>query len=373
MLMQVPHSQPPLESYHRIAVLRANGLGDFLFATPALRALGKAIPDAEITYLCQPWLRPFIEGRYPYIHRVMVVPPAHGIRGSYVDDVTAARERHDFFARCRAERFDLAVQMHGGGVQSNPFLRQLGAKVTVGLTGRGVTPVDINQTYYFYQSEVCRYLELVAQIGVPGDGLHMDAPELPGDVERLLLTWPNLPINQYLVVNPGASDPRRHWPVERFAAVAEHAYQSQSLICVVTGSLGERRLAEELCSLAKTPTVNLAGQLDVGATVALLRRARLVVANDTGLSNLAYAVDAPSVIVYWCGNLITAGPFTRRIFRPVLSWTLDCPACGKRACHCQVSFVRDAALDDVLAEVDDLLAGDLAAPTGRQPVTIYGD
>jgi len=373
MLMEAPLAQSVLNSCHRIAVLRANGLGDFLFATPALRALGNAFPDAEITYLCQPWLRPFVDGRYPYIHRVMTVPPAHGIRSGYADDVTAARERHDFFARCRADRFDLAIQMHGGGVQSNPFLRQIGARATVGLTGRGATPVDINHPYAYYQPEVCRYLELVSRIGVPSDGLQMDAPELPGDVDRLHVAWPNLPIQQYLVVNPGASDPRRHWPVERFAAVAEHAYRTQSLMCVVTGSLRERSLAEELCARTTTPTVNLAGQLDVGATVALLRRARLVVSNDTGLSNLAYAVATPAVVIYWCGNLITAGPFTRQIFRPVLSWTLDCPSCGKRECRCTVSFVQDAALADVLAEVDDLQAADLAAPIGRQPVTIYRD
>lgn len=371
--MEAPLTQPLLESFQRIAVLRANGLGDFLFATPALRALGKAFPDAEITYLCQPWLRTYVEGRYPYIHRILTVPPSPGIRSSYTDDVSAARERHEFFARCRAEGFDLAIQMHGGGVQSNPFLRQLGAKVTLGLTGRGVTRVDINQTYQFYQSEICRYLELVSRIGVPDDGLHMDAPELPGDVERLLVAWPNLPINQYLVVNPGASDARRHWPIDRFAAVAEHVYRTHGLACAVTGSLRERRLAQDLRSRVRTPIVDLTGQLDVGATVALLRRARLVVTNDTGLSNLAYAVDAPAVVIYWCGNLITAGPFTRRIFRPVLSWTLDCPACGQRACRCQVSFVQDAALSDVLCEVDDLLAPDLATPTGRQPVTIHGD
>lgn len=371
--MEVPLSQSDLEPCQRIAVLRANGLGDFLFATPALRALGKAFPDSEITYLCQPWLSPFIVGRYPYLHRILAVPPAQGIRASFTDEVTAARERHDFFARCRAERFDLAIQMHGGGVQSNPFLRQLGARVALGFTGSGVAPVDINQTYQLYQSEVCRYLELVSRIGVPDDGLHMDAPEVPGDVARLLQAWPNLPVNQYLVVNPGASDVRRRWPVERFAAIAEHAYRTANLVSVVTGSLRERGLAAELCSRAKTPTVNLAGALDVGATVALLRRARLAVSNDTGLSNLAYAVETPAVVIYWCGNVITAGPFTRRIFRPVLSWTVDCPICGQRECHCQVSFVADAPLKGVLAQVDDLLAADLRPPSRRQPATIHGD
>jgi hypothetical protein len=59
--------------------------------------------------------------------------------------------------------------------------------------------------------------------------------------------------------------------------------------------------------------------------------------------------------VYWCGNVITAGPIYRNLHRPVLAWTVDCPACGHRQCSCRVSFVADAALADVLAQVEDLL------------------
>ena len=81
-------------------------------------------------------------------------------------------------------------------------------------------------------------------------------------------------------------------------------------------------------------------------------------------------------MVYWCGNLINAGPPTRQIFRPVLSWTLDCPACGKRImdpsyppptwCGCQVSFVQDAPLDEVLDHVEDLLEAHVPAPAVRK-------
>lgn len=90
--------------------------------------------------------------------------------------------------------------------------------------------------------------------------------------------------------------------------------------------------------------------------VALVRRADLVICNDTGVAHLAYASDTPNVVVYWCGNVITAGPFGRAQSRPVLSWTLECPACGKRSCRCPVSFVADATLDEVIGQVDDLLA-----------------
>ncbi|MGH2458952.1 MAG: glycosyltransferase family 9 protein, partial [Chloroflexota bacterium] len=243
------------DSIRRIAVLRANGLGDFLFATPALRALSAGFPRAEITFLGLPWMMQFVEGRYPYIHRTRIVPPYPGIRRVDGDPKVADAEAARFFRWCQDERFDLAIQMHGGGVESNPFVRRLGARHSLGLTGPGVTRLDHNLTYQYYQSEVMRYLELVEQLGVPSAGTDLDAPEVPGDEERLRLVWPGLSAGEYVVVHPGASDPRRHWPIERFAALADDVQQAYGRRVVVTGSLSERSLARELQRRASRPVV----------------------------------------------------------------------------------------------------------------------
>src|SRR5258708_16464238 len=125
---------PEPDSVRRIVVLRANGLGDFLFATPALRALGKYFAHAEVTYLCSPWLRRFILHRYPYLPNVHAIPPYPGIRDSRIEGSLADRQRDRFFGACRAAGFELAIQMHGGGAQSNPCVRLLGAKLSAGFT-----------------------------------------------------------------------------------------------------------------------------------------------------------------------------------------------------------------------------------------------
>ena len=305
--------------------------------------------------MCLPWLQSFIDGRYPYIHRTVVVPPFPGIRAVPGPPVEIRREADAFFADCQKYAFDLAIQMHGGGVESNPFVRRLGARCTVGLSGRGIPPLDYDLTYQFYQHEVLRYLELVGKIGVFADSLQMDAPEITGDAERLRHAWPDLDAGDYVVVHPGASDPRRRWPTERFAAVADYVQQAYHRTVVVSGSLGDQGLAQQLRASTSLPVVDLTGRIDLGALVALIRRASLVVSNDTGVAHVAYAVQAPSVFIYWCGNIITAGPFQRSRFRPVLSWTLDCPACGARRCKCSVSFVAEASLGEVIDQVDDLI------------------
>ena len=309
----------------RIAVLRANGLGDFLEATPALRALGRAFPRAEVTYLCRPGMAGFIQGRYPYIHRVVAIPYYPVLNdpppGQALDEA-AARE---FFQAMRARRLDLAIQMQGGGRESNPFASRLGARHSLGLAARGVLPLETNVRYVYYQSEVLRYLELVSTIGVSSDGHQMDLPLLPADYAELAAAWNPDPSREYVVLHPGASEIRRCWPPERFARVAELVHDRFGLDVVIGGNESERGLAKIVQSLAGVPTTNLAGRMGMGAYAALLGGARLFVGNDTGPSHMAYALGRPSVVVYWCGNLINAGPPTRQIFRPVLSWTVNMP------------------------------------------------
>src|SRR5581483_7143098 len=64
----------------KIAVLRANALGDLIFALPALDALRAAYPEADITWLGRDWHAEFFSGRPGPVGRVIVVPPCSGVR-----------------------------------------------------------------------------------------------------------------------------------------------------------------------------------------------------------------------------------------------------------------------------------------------------
>lgn len=341
----------------KIAVLRANGLGDFMLATPALRALAKGFPAAQITFLTHPWLLGFIAGRYPYLHRVEATPLYPKINEPGRDDPPPAESAEAFFARMRAERFDLAVQMQGGGRESNPFVAALGAAHTLGLVAPGCLALEHNLRYYYYQHEIIRYLELVGRLGIPWDGLEMDLPLLAGDWRRLARVWRPAG-KRYAVLHVGAGDVRRRWPLESFARVAE-SIGRKGYTVVLTGSAAERGLTARLRQLVRRPLVDLAARLDLGALAALLSGASLMVSNDTGPAHMACALNVPSVVIYWCGNVITAGPLKRERLRPVLSWTLRCPRCGsEHRCACQASWVGEVTADEVLAEVDDLLASE---------------
>ncbi len=349
-----------VEDVRRIAVLRASGIGDYIVCLPALDAVRKAYPQAEVMLLGQRWHASFLTGRPGPVDRVVPLPRIPGVTASEGATAEPSRIRR-FLTWLRGQRLDLAIQLHGGGRYSNPLIRQSGAGLTAGLRAPDAEPLDRWVRYTHYQHEVVRFLESVALVGAAPVGLSPRVAVTDHDRFELSRLEP-LP-ERLVAVHPGARDPRRRWPLQRLAAVADGLAASGYQI-VVTAAATERPIASELLEHMRQPAGNLAGRLSLGGLAALFERCSLMVGNDSGPRHLAEAVGAPTVSVYWCGNLLNAGPLVRARHRPLTSWTTRCPECGidcVRAdadavrCDHTVSFVADVTVDQVLDAARDLL------------------
>src|SRR5436190_20436536 len=88
----------------KIAVLRANAIGDFVFTLPALEAVRVVYSEAEIVLLGLPWHAAFLATRPSPIDRVEVIPPTRGV--GEAEDADEDLSTHDeFFSRMAQERF----------------------------------------------------------------------------------------------------------------------------------------------------------------------------------------------------------------------------------------------------------------------------
>ncbi len=346
----------PLPDIGKIAVLRANRIGDFVVTLPALAALRAAYPHAEIVLLGQPWHADFLAGRPGPLDRVVPIPPYHG--------VGEPEEHHDdpalldpFFATMAAERFDLALQLHGGGGNSNPFIGRLGARHTAGLRADGAPPLDRWLPYLRDQVEVVRYLEAVGLVGAAPVGLQPQLAVTAADrAEALAALSPDG--RPLVAIHPGATDPRRRWSAAHFAAVGDQLVARGARI-VLIGDTGERALTATVAGLMAASPPDLAGRLSLGGLLGLLARCHLALGNDSGPLHLAEAVGTATVGVYWGRNLLHYGPLGRARDRPLASWRGDCPSCGRgidAGCGHRVSWVDDVPVDEVLAAALSLLA-----------------
>lgn len=349
-----------IPNVRKIAVLRANGLGDFIFALPALQALRDAYPGAEIVLLAKDWHTAFLKDRPGPIDRVIVIPPVKGIAVDPDEPriLENADEQEQFFTAMRDEEFDLAIQMHGGGRYSNPFLLRLGARMTIGLKAPDAVPLDRWVPYIYFQSEILRYLEVVSLAGARTERLEPCISVLEQDIEEAKRVAPDRG-KPLVALHPGAGSPQRCWPAEKFAVVGD-VLASAGMQIAVTGTRAECPLVEGVINNMKMEAWNVCGRLSLGGLVGLFSRCNALISNDSGPLHLAGAVGTPTVGIYWCVNLITAAPITRTWHRPLISWRLACPICGRNQifepCQHHASCVADIPVEEVVGAVMELLS-----------------
>jgi ADP-heptose:LPS heptosyltransferase len=337
----------------RIAVLRANALGDLVLALPALDALRRAYPSARLTLLGRAWHARFLDGRPGPVDEVIALPPISGVSTTEDGHSAPASLLHEL----RRHRFELAVQIHGGGRHTNPFVLGLGAGMTVGLCSPDAERLDRWVPYVYYQHEVLRYLEVAALVGAATDAVEPRLAVTGADRAELTRVLGEPP-DGLVAVHPGAGDPRRRWPARSFAAAADRLGRP----VVITGTGLEAAVVEQVAAAMRRPATVAVDALSIGGLAALYERCSLLISNDTGPRHLAAAVGTPTVGVYWCGNLINAGPLTRALHRPLISWTAACPVCGAggldlgaERCPHDMSWVTEVTVDEVVEQAVDLL------------------
>jgi ADP-heptose:LPS heptosyltransferase len=354
----------PFEGVRSIAVLRGGGLGDLMFALPAIAALKNRYPEAAITLLGMPGHAALLEGRPGPVSTVLELPVSPGVRPGEEDPQAVEA----FFAAVRGT-FDLAVQLHGGGRNSNPFLLRLGARHTIGTRTPDAAALERTIPYVYYQHEVFRALEVVGLAGAVPVDLEPRVEVTPAEIARAAeLTGGGAVVT----LHPGATDPRRRWPSSSFAEVAVRA-AADGCEVVVVGDPTDVPAAEEIVRLAleQDPTADvrsLAGRLSLGELAGVLARSAVMVGNDSGPRHLAQAVGTPTVGVYWIGNVINAGAMGRTLHRVHFSWVTHCPVCGvdvtqvgwtAERCEHDDSFVAAVQPDAVYADVAELRATSL--------------
>lgn len=344
----------------RIVVLRGGGLGDLLCAMPAIEALAAAYPGAQIVLLGSDIHAALLDGRPSPIGEVIALPL--GLAEGRAEPGAEAR----LFRRICHAPVDLAVELHGGGGWPNGFVHQLHPHWSVGSHTPEAARLTRTLPFRRHQHETLRALEVVGLAGAAPVRLPPALAVTEADHAAADVVLGEMP-DPVVVLHPGARDPRRRWPVDRYARVAAHCLRRE-LGVVVIGDEGDRALLDTLrarvAELVPEPGKAfeiLAGQ-GFSTICGVLSRSRLLVGNDSGPRHLAAALGTPTVGVFWIGTALDTGPLGRGRDRMLLSWTTSCPICGRECadetvarCGHEVCLVEGVSVEQLLAEVDDLL------------------
>lgn len=338
-----------LEPPRKVVLMRASRIGDFICATPALRSLRMALPNAEMTLIGMPFVEELVM-RSPHLDRFFPFPGFPGMAEQFFDP----RRTVQFFQKMHAEEFDLAVQMHGSGVYSNPFTLMLGARVTAGFVREGDPAGRLDAALPMPQlHEVRRVLALTTFLGASPQGEQTEFPLLVEDIAQAeaLLAEAERPL---IGLHPAAREATKRWSPERFIAVGKELQQQYGGTVVILGGSEELHLAESIAQNIGKSCLNLAGKTSLAVLGGIMSQLAVLVTNDSGPAHVAYALGTPTVTVFGATDPAVWGALNSDKHR-VLAHDVPCRPCNYGECPVGYTCLDKVTEQQVLRDAVEIM------------------
>ncbi|HEV2859530.1 MAG TPA: glycosyltransferase family 9 protein [Pyrinomonadaceae bacterium] len=351
----------------RILFVKLGSIGDIVHALPALAAVRRALPRAEISWAVERRAAEILRDNR-FINTLIEVD-TKGLRRWPVSGETLLAPRQQL-RRLRASPFDLAIDFQGL-LKSAAVARLSGARRRVGFA----RPHLREPASRFLLSETvevpARSHVIRKNLALAAGAARVPVPSDPEDFEFPIHTSPahereadeivGLAGERFAVLNPGGGWPTKLWDAERFGRLADALRLEHGLRSVVTYGPGERELAERAAEASQTDSA-IPASPSLKGFYALVKRAAFYVGGDTGPTHLAVAARAPVVGLFgpteWWRN---GSPRDEDIC--VERTDIDCRAdCHRRACSKWVCM--DIEVGRVAEAVAERLARARQIPAG---------
>lgn len=313
-----------------ILVITLSNIGDAVLTLPVLGALREEFKDALIDAVVGPRAREIFESD-PRINKV------------YLYDKTAAlTKKLKFLFVLRKNRYDLAIDLRnslfgfflGARFCNNPFVKlpkgimhkidtHLFRLKTLGLnTEPNSYPIWISQIDADYSANLLR------QKGIS------DSDEI-------------------ICVSPGAKSHIKRWSKENFARLCDKLAEIYKAKILLVGDSSDIEICEKAIDLMKRHAVSIAGKTNLRELAWCIKRARLLITNDSAPLHIAGSVGTPSVAIFGPTDYRKYGPRVGLGF-PIYR-KMHCSPCEKAQCRYNLECMKAIGADEVFEIAKDIL------------------
>jgi heptosyltransferase I len=311
-----------------VLIVRIGAMGDVLHAMPAVAALRELHPDWLIAWAIEPAWRELFQAN-DGTHDVLGRSSERGSRQPLVDrwapvstrewkrrpfslstlrDITALRRE------LRGDHYDVCVDMQGS-IRSAMVGRMARARVFAGDAEPREGPAA-----WFYKQKIGLSATHVIERGCEllgaavGETLHPARVALP--IDPVAERWCDATLSEdvtlseigerFAVIAPTAGWGAKQWPAENYGAVAAALGEAGFRTLVNAASTDDavgRRVVETSGGAAMLVPCS------VGEMIALVRRAGVMIAGDTGPLHLAAALERPVLGLFGPTDPARNGPY----------------------------------------------------------------
>lgn len=273
----------------KLLVLRFSSIGDIVLTSPVLRCVKEQVPGVELHVATKAAFADLVRFN-PHVGKVHELGDDLGI----------------LVRQLKAEGFDGVIDLHHN-------LRTSRVKRALGVKSHSFNKLNIEKWLLVNLRMdrmprvhiVDRYLATVAHLGVKNDGRGLEL-FIPTEREVELQLLPEPHRKGYTALAIGAAHATKRLPLHRLIELAGMVKGPIVLI----GGAQDREVARSIVSAVGGRVFDATGRFDILGSASLIRRARTVIAHDSGAMHMACAFARP-VMSIW-GNtvpLFGMGPY----------------------------------------------------------------
>jgi heptosyltransferase-1 len=353
----------------RVVLVKLSAIGDVVHALPLARALRRAHPDAEITWIVERRAASVLEGLEAVNRRLVIDTRAPRAAFRKGDLAAALGELRAMGREVRELRADWAIDAQGL-LKSGVIAWMTRAPLRTGFPAR-VCREPASALFTNHHPPVRPGLHVIETLlELLGPGWQPPAPDdlrLPVSAAELapFRVWAEClrPVSGGLLVavNPAASWETKRWPVGHFAEALWGFARMKGLRLVVLWGPGERPLAERLVATLGGNAV-LAPGTTIRELYCLLAQCDLFVGCDTGPLHLAAAAGVPVLGLFGPTDPARNGPYGRG--HSTIWLRRACAPCHKRTCDRHGQCLESLLPETVAEALGEMIEG---ARAGRMP------
>lgn len=298
----------------KFLIIRFSSIGDIVLTSPVVRCLKGQFPDAEVHYLTKKRNADLLVAN-PYIDKI------HTLDNSLNDTIRLLKK----------EKYDYIIDLHHN-------LRSLRVKLALNTKSFSFHKLNIRKfllTFFKINTLpqdhiVDRNLATLKHFNIENDGKGLDHFISPKD-ELLIGDLPEAFHNGYIALVLAGTYPTKKLPVEKYRSLISQSPHPFILL----GGKNEQPMAAVLLSWNMGNLLDFTGKLTINQSASLIKHARLVISNDTGLMHIAAAYHK-KILSVW-GNTVPEfgmSPYLSARGSEILEIkNLSCRPCSKLGYH----------------------------------------
>jgi heptosyltransferase I len=329
-------------NHHKILIVKPSSLGDVVHSLPFLNAMKTCFPEAEIHWVIAKGLEDLLAGN-PMIERLWVINKDAWKKIDNAKNTVA--EMRNLFKGLKKEKFDLVIDLQGL-LRSGIITKSTGAPVRIGFQEAR----EGSRFFYTHKVKggkdvhaVDRYLKIPLSLGCDIARVSFPfSPEPSSPFTSHLLTF-NLS-GEYAVIVPGARWKTKKWPPEKFGELASRLPMQS----IIVGSKADRDIAGLIVSLSEGKAISLAGKTSLPELIAIIRKAKFVISNDSGPMHIAAALGIPVFAIFGPTDPQRTGPYGKG--HTIIRTEEPCAPCFKKTCE-DVKCLEGLSVDKVFETI----------------------